>query len=420
MVFCPPRHGKSWLCSQYFPAWYIGAFRKRVILTSYGATFAATWGRLARNVLTEWGPTVWPATKTHSAARVAQDSSAADRWELEDANGEFGVMYTAGIEGGTTGRGASLLIVDDPVKNMEEAKSLTMREKAWDFYTSTAYTRLEPDASILVIQTRWHYDDLSGRILAESVFGDGEPWHVINLPAIAEADEEYPITNDKSFVRREGEALWRTRFSLERLARIRADVGGAVWSSLYQQHPTPDAGMIWHREWFQRYRELPTITRTIQTVDSAFKTSMAADYSVIATWGATASGFYLLDVWRTRVEFPELKRAIVDQHAKHKPSAIYIEDKASGQSALQELRRDTALPLLPYVSSDSKIARAQAVSPLAEAGKVYIPESADWLADWLDEHAHFPNAAHDDTVDTTSMALEKLRGDGRDWGFDDL
>jgi predicted phage terminase large subunit-like protein len=407
MVFMPPRHGKSLLCSQYFPAWYIGEFKRRVILTSYGAMFAASWGRLARNVLTEWGPVIWPDV------RVAQDSAAADHWELEGAESQYGVMYTAGIEGGTTGKGASLLIVDDPVKNMEEAKSPVMREKAWDFYTSTAYTRLEPDASILVIQTRWHSDDLSGRILQERASGEGEPWHVLSLPAIAEADEYYEIAGCEPFERHEGDALWPERFSAERLATIRADVGGSVWSALYQQHPTPDGGLIWHREWFNnRYRELPTMTKVVQSIDTAFKTGVASDFSVIATWGRTDTDFYLIDLWRARVEYPELKRAILEQAHKHNPERIYVEDAASGQSAFQELKRESDLPIFRVPPEGSKEARAAGVSPLAEAGKVWLPESGPdtpWLADWIEEHVNFPRGAHDDCVDTTSLALTRLK-----------
>jgi predicted phage terminase large subunit-like protein len=404
MVFMPPRHGKSELCSKYFPAWFIGAYQQRVILTSYEATFAASWGRLARNVLTEWGQPVFNV-------RVAQDSSAADHWELEGAQGQRGVMHTSGVGGAITGKGASLLIIDDPVKNMEEAQSATMREKAWLWYTSTAFTRLEPDGRVLVIQTRWHHDDLSGRILERTgkELDDGEPWHVLSLPAIAESDESYPITDDDPYTRQEGEPLWPERFSAQRLAGIRAEAGSMVWTALYQQKPTPTAGMIWRREWFQRWRELPEISYTIQTVDSAFQTTMAADYSVIATWGLSGSRYVLIDAWRARVEFPELKRAVVDQYNKHRPSAIYIEKKASGQSAIQELNRDTNLPILEYEPKDSKIGRAQGVSPLAEAGHVYVPESAPWISDWLDEHAAFPNGAHDDYVDTSSMALQLLR-----------
>lgn len=406
MVFMPPRHGKSYLCSQYFPAWYIGAFRGRVILTSYEATFAASWGRLARNVLTEWGPSVF-------GVRVAQDSSAADHWELEGAEGQRGVMHTAGVGGAITGRGASLLVIDDPVKNMEEAQSPTYREKAWQWYTSTAYTRLEPDGRVLIIQTRWHNDDLSGRILSESrAQGDTEPWHVLSLPAIAAADESYPIAGDAPFTRREGAPLWPERFSAERLAAIRTDVGGSVWSALYQQQPSPEAGYIWRREWFKRYSALggmPEFVRVVQAVDTAFKTGIASDYSVIATWGCTANAFYLIDLWRAQVEYPELKRAIADQYAKHHPAAIYIEDAASGQSVIQELQRETRLPVLAIRPQGSKEARAAAVTPLAEAGKVFVPSDAPWVADFIDEHVAFPRGAHDDMVDTTSIALEQVQ-----------
>lgn len=405
MVFMPPRHGKSELCSKYYPAWYVGRYKGRVILTSYEASFAASWGRLARNVLTEWGPSVF-------GVKVSQGSSAADHWELDGAEGQRGVMYTAGVGGAITGKGASLLIVDDPVKNMEEAQSLTMRDKAWQWYTSTAYTRLEPDGRVLIIQTRWHEDDLSGRILAHAKSeGDTEPWHVLSLPAIAETDESHAIAGDVPFTRSEGEALWPERFSPQRLAAIRTDVGGSVWSALYQQHPTPDGGLIWRREWFKRYSPLggmPQFVRVVQAIDTAFKTGVANDYSVIATWGCTENAFYLIDLWRERVEYPDLKRAIADQAAKHKPAAIYVEDAASGQSIIQELNRETRLPILALRPMGSKEARAAAVTPLAEAGKVYVPDGAPWLSDFIDEHVAFPRGAHDDMCDTTSMALENV------------
>lgn len=403
MVFMPPRHGKSLLCSQYFPAWFIGRFRKRVILTSYEATFAASWGRLARDTLTTWGEPVF-------GVRVSEKSSAGDWWELEEAQGRHGVMMTAGVGGAITGKGADLLIIDDPIKNAEEAQSATYREKAWRWYTSTAYTRLEPGAAVLEIQTRWHEDDLAGRILRESERPD--EWRVLSLPAVAEHDETYRITGCAPFTRREGDALWPARFDAARLTAIRQDIGARDFAALYQQHPTPASGLIWRREWFRPYRELPPLNRIIQTVDTAFKTGVASDYSVIATWGATATGYYLIDVWRGRVEFPELKRAILMQCAKHTPSATYIEDAASGQSALQELRRETNLPLIPIKPIGSKEGRAAGVSPLAEAGKVFVPQDAEWLADWIEEHVAFPLGAHDDMVDTTSMALERLRLEG--------
>jgi predicted phage terminase large subunit-like protein len=409
MIFMPPRHGKSWLCSQYFPAWYIGAYYGRVILTSYEATFAATWGRLARNVLTEFGPTVFGVS-------VAQDSSASDHWELEGAQGQYGVMYTAGVGGGITGKGASRLIIDDPVKNMEAAQSAIIREATWQWYTSTAYTRLEPDGGVMIVQTRWHDDDLSGRILKHGAdaTGDTHDWTVISLPAIAERDEDYPITGDDPYTRTEGDPLWPERFSLERLQQIRREVGGEVWTPLYQQAPTPAKGVIWRREWFRRYNLLggvpQAITRTIQAIDSAWETGVANDWSVIATWGYSKNAIYLLDIWRERVEYPELKRAVAAQYAKWHPDVIYLENKASGISLRQEMQRESRLPIVAITPKGSKESRAAAVSPLAESGNIYVPDdaSASWAEAWIAEHVRFPRGEHDDMVDTTSLGLSQI------------
>jgi predicted phage terminase large subunit-like protein len=402
MVWMPPRHGKSLLCSQYFPAWYVGAFRKRYILASYEATFAATWGRLARDVLTEYGPLVFDPP-----ARVSQSSSAADHWELEGAAGQYGVMQTAGVGGALTGKGAAILSIDDPVKNAEEAASPVMREKAWQWWTSTAYTRLEPDGGVLIIQTRWHELDLSGRILEEN--GGTRGWEVLSLPAIAEQDERIEMSEGDVYTRGEGEPLWPGRFGHGELARIREDVGTRVWASLYQQRPAPASGSVWHLEWWRRYPELPALETVTLSVDSAFETGVANDYSVIAAWGANATGHYLLDVWRKRVAYPQLKAGIIDMAAKHRPNAVLIEKKASGHSAIQELSADTTLPIIGIEPKGSKVSRAEAASPTAEAGNCYIPVQAEWLKDWLDEHTGFPHAAHDDCPDTTSQYLNWYR-----------
>ncbi len=396
MVEMPPRHGKSETGSKYFPAWLIGARRRRVILTSYEATFAASWGRKVRDILSEWGPALYGVGVSDSSAAMAW-------WELADGSAS---MMTAGVGGPITGKGGDLLI-DDPVKNAEEANSQTYRDKVWDWYQSTAYTRLEPDGFVLLTMTRWHDDDLAGRLLKEQEHG-GDQWEVIKLPAIAEHDECIPLADGYCYRRAEGEPLWPERFNTARLAEIRTAVGSQVWASLYQQRPTPDGGLIWHREWFKRYSELPPLTRIIQTIDTAFQTGVASDYSVIATWGRTETDYYLVDLWRARVEYPELKRAIIDQARKHEPEKIYLEKAASGQSAFQELRRETDLPIVAIPPQGSKESRAAAVSPLAEAGHVWIPAEAPWVADWVEEHVAFPRGAHDDQVDTTSLALSRL------------
>lgn len=311
-----------------------------------------------------------------------------------------------------------LLIIDDPVKNAEEASSATYREKAWHWYTSTAYTRLQPGAGVLVIQTRWHDDDLSGRILKESKRRD--EWHILSLPAIAERNERYEIMGCSPFTRHEGDALWPQQFNAKQLADIQQDVGGYDWNALYQQRPTPKEGGTFRREWFdRRYRSLdslPTLTRIVQSVDSAFKEGVANDYSVIATWGTDGINYYLLDLWRNRVAFPDLVQGVKDQYAQWNGwsggpgiAAVLIEDKASGQSAIQTLRRETNLPIIGVPAEGSKESRADNVSPLFQAGKAYLPADAPWVSVFVDEHVNFPRAAHDDTVDTTGYALLYLR-----------
>ena len=242
MVFLPPRHGKSMLVSHYFPAWYLGMFPdKRVILTAYEADFAATWGRRARDVLNEYGNTVF-------GIEVNNKSSAANRWDIK---GHSGGMVTAGVGGPITGKGADILIIDDPVKNAEEANSQTYRDKTWEWYQSTAYTRLEPNGSIILIMTRWHEDDLAGRILHQIEQDKGEHWEIINLPAIA---EDHDILG-----RNIGEPLWPGRYDLNELERIKYTTGSYWWSALYQQRPQPPEGGLLKRSWIKYYQpyEIP-------------------------------------------------------------------------------------------------------------------------------------------------------------------
>ncbi|MCC6419952.1 MAG: hypothetical protein IT429_17085 [Gemmataceae bacterium] len=233
VISMPPRHGKSELTSRYFPAWFLGSYPdRRVILTSYEANFAAGWGRKARDVL--------GATGHLFGVKVSGASSAADRWEIE---GREGGMVTAGVGGPITGRGADVLIVDDPVKNAEEARSPTQREKAWDWFKSTAYTRLEPNGSVILIMTRWHRDDLAGRLLSQAADLDGYRWEVISLPALA--------TESDPLGRQPGEALWPQRYPAERLEATRKDIEAFWWAALYQQDPTAEGGTEWPPEYFR-------------------------------------------------------------------------------------------------------------------------------------------------------------------------
>jgi len=396
MVTMPPRSGKSELCSKYYPAWLVGALQKRVILCSYEAQFASSWGRKARDILEQWGKPLYGVS-------VSNSSSAANWWELSNSQG---MMSTAGVGGPITGKGGNVLIIDDPVKNSDDARSKLFQEKQWDWYQSTLYTRREPGASILLIMTRWNEGDLAGRLLDAEKNG-GEHWERVNFEALASRDEFVPLAGGKSFSRKEGDPLWPERFSKQDMLNIKEAVGTKVWTSLYMQNPSPEEGAIWKVEWFsQRYDVLPQLKVKIQTIDSAFKTGVGNDYSVIATWGMAKNGFYLIDIWRMKVEYPDLYQAIIDQFNKHDPRYVIIEDAASAQSAIQQLKRETMLPILPVHPAQSKIARAEIATPYGEAKRIFLPNGGIWISDWIEEHVTFPNGKHDDCVDTTSLAIE--------------
>jgi predicted phage terminase large subunit-like protein len=415
LVSMPPRHGKSELTGRYFPAWMAGRFPgKEMILVSYEARFAGEWGGKAREVVEEFGPDLF-------GVYMDESQNARDNWRAGlpasqlQGSGSFASenisrlagdqfvyfqMRTAGANGPITGKGAHVLIVDDPVKNAESVITDTSRDKMWDWWVSTAYTRLMKNGSAIVVQTRWHEDDLAGRLIEQSESGE-EEWDIINLPAIAEDND--PLGREP------GEALWPEMFPVERLEQIKTTQGPYWFSALYQGHPTPLEGGILKRDWMQhRYLEPPNMHRVVQSVDAAFKTGVGNDFSVISTWGTDSVDYYLLDVWRARVEFPDLKRAISDNFYKWNPSGVYVEDAAAGQSIIQEMQRETMIPVIPKPVWGNDISRATAISGMFQAGKVKLPMRAPWLAEWIEEHVGFPNAAHDDQVTSTYYALEEL------------
>jgi len=301
-----------------------------------------------------------------------------------------------GRGGSLTGRGAHLLVIDDPLKSREEANRETIRRGLHEWYSSVAYTRLQPGGGVVLISTRWHELDLAGWLLQEHA---SENWTVLSLPAIAGHDEVW---------RREGEPLWPEHFPLPVLDQIRHAIGSSAWASLYQQRPAAAEGQIFKREWWQHFADQPTSGKLIQSWDTSYGKNTQGDYSVCTTWAATQSGYHLLSLWRDRVEFPALKAQLVAQAAAWHPSAILVEDSASGQSLIQELKT-TNFPILPVKADSDKISRAQAVTTMIESGRVFLPQSAGWLPDFLDELAAFPNAAHDDSVDSLTQALNWMR-----------
>jgi predicted phage terminase large subunit-like protein len=385
MIFEPPRHGKSEMTTVRFPVWMLERDpSKRIIVGAYNQFFASKFGRKARRIATERIP-------------LATDRNAVDDWETVAGGG----FRSVGVGAGVTGQGGDLIVIDDPVKSREEANSAAYREKVWSWYTDDLYTRLEPGGAIVLIMTRWHQDDLAGRILGSE---DAKNWTVINLPAFAEAND--PLG------RVEGEALCPERYDCEDLKKIQV-VMGSSFQALFQQRPSALEGSIFKREWWRFYKEAPKFRRIIQSWDTGFKKGQGNDPSCCTTWGEAEAGYYLLECWKERVEFPELKRTSKSQFDKWHPSAVLIEDKASGQSLIQELKRETRIPVLAINVDVDKEARANSITPTIEAGKVFLPDSAQWLQDFIDELATFPNGMHDDQVDSLTQALAYLsRGAG--------
>jgi predicted phage terminase large subunit-like protein len=369
----------------------LGQYPERsIIAASYGQELANDFGRRVRSFVdSDLHRLIFPKS------RIADDNAAVHRFGL----GAGGNYYAVGVGGAVTGRGADVLLIDDATKDAESAYSTTSRKSLQQWFEHVAYTRLQPGGAIIVIATRWHQDDLPGWLLREHA---GDNWQVVSLPAIAEPDD--------ALGRPEGAPLWPSRFPLEALARIREAIGSTAWSALYQQRPVAAEGAIFRKDWLRTYTEQPECYRIIFSLDTAFKTGESNDYSVIAVWGETKTGFFLLDLVRERLDFPALKSRTIAKAAWWKPSCVLIEDLASGQSLVQTLKLETSLPILPVKPLGDKESRASAVSPSFESGRVYLPQSAPWLADFIDELTSFPAAPHDDMVDATTQALSWMHG----------
>lgn len=390
----PPRHGKSEQVTIRLPPYLLERWpRLRVILAAYNAELANKFSRKCRRI---------------AGARIplAGDRNAVNDWETTEEGG----VRAVGVGGGVTGHGGHLIIIDDPVKSREEAESATYREKVWDWFTDDLYTRLEPGGVIILIMTRWHDDDLAGRIQREDFADDFE---VINLPAEAEYGDVMgrPI----------GAALCPDRFNEAALARLRL-VLGRSYNSLYQGRPTAAEGDIIQLAWFKRYKYRPLqFRRIVQSWDTAQKVGLKNDYSVCGTWGETDSGdSYLLDLYRERVEYPALKRAAKEQKRRWNPNLILLEDRGHGTALGQELRSEPGYTVVMVEPEGDKITRMSVESSYLEAGRAYLPESASWLPDFEQECQHFPKVAHDDQVDHMSQYLRWLRLSSFSSGLGDL
>ena len=396
MVRMPPRRGKSVLVSTHFPAWYLGRGPDRLIISaSHTANLA---NRFSRKVRRQIESDRWPFPDV----RLRRGESTVQRWGIE---GHEGGYQAAGVGGSIVGDGADLLSIDDPIKGAEHARSQVRRDAVAEWFDEDALLRLSPDGAVILTMSARHEDDLSGRQL-DAMRNGGEQWTVLSLPEIAEDGEPDALG------RKPGEVLWPTRYPAAKTDTIRLTMPH-VWFPQFQQRPSAATGkMIKRRHMSRRYdpNVLPAFELVVLTVDSAFKEDVSNDPSAWAVWGATASHLYLIDAWAGRVEYPELITAIKDAYAKweHLAPWVYIEDAASGQSAIQTLQRDSMIPVRAWTPRGSKVSRAQDASRFFAAGRVMLPDGAPWLHDWIEQHAAFPTGKHDDMVDTTSTAIERL------------
>lgn len=400
----PPRHGKSTLASQYFPAWYSGRFpEKRIILTSYEADFAAQWGRKSRDVLEEFGPSLF-------GIRVRRDSSAADRWDLE---GHQGGMVTAGIGGAITGRGADLLIIDDPVKDAEQALSPAYRKRAWDWYLSTAATRLEPGGSILIMQTRWNAEDLAGMI-GRQAKETGELWDEVTLPAISEEGDQLG--------RAPGEALWPERFPLTELAKIKASyesVGKLYWwLTLYQQKDVSEASVEWPDSyfgdeiWFDDWPQLLAF-RVLALDPSKGKDAKHGDYSAYALVGLDVHANYWVEADLDRRTVTQMVADGIRHLRSWKPISFAVEvngfQELLGPEFIRQARATkTAIPLFGIHNYIAKVVRIRSLGPLLAQGRMRFRKTPGTKL-LVQQLKQFPTGEHDDGPDALEMAVRSIK-----------
>lgn len=382
MIFAPPRHTKSELASRRFPAWYLGRHPDRqVITTTYAGEFAQDFGRDVREIV-----------QSHEYSRLfedvtlAADSAARGRWHTNHG----GVYFAVGVGGPITGRGAHLALIDDPVKNRQEAESELIREQVWHWYTSTLRTRLMPGGSIVLVCTRWHEDDLAGRLLDRMKHG-GEQWKVVSLPAVNDA----------------GEALWPEWYPLSELDRLKSTIGPRDWLSLYQQTPTAESGTYFKREWFRRYTEAPTNVNCYVTGDFAVSDGQG-DYTELAVWGVDPQDkVYALDWWAGRKTADVWVDRLLHFCDKYK-ALRFIGEMGPIRRAIEPLldkrmRECGIFATCEWLPTNAeKTAQARSFQGLSSLGRIYWPH-VEWAERVIDQCLRFPGGRFDDAVDACSI-----------------
>ena len=396
MIAMPPRHGKSQMGSYLFPAYLMGKLpASKLIVGSHTAELAQRFGRMIRNLVDdERYKELFPD------AGLSADSKAAGRWNTKGG----GEAFFIGKGGAMTGRGGDIVVLDD-ILDEQDALSDTAMENTWEWYTSGPRQRLQPGGSIIIINTRWKTDDLTGRLLRQTGHLKADQWEMIEFPAILPSNKP----------------LWPGYWSLDELEKVKVSIGLKKWNAQWQQQPTNDDGAILKREWWKKWKkeEVPDCEYKIQTYDTAYSKKETADYSVISTWGVftpdmdSGPNLILLSIRRGRWDFPELKRIAKEEYMTWQPDNVLIEAKATGTPLQQELRR-MGIPVTMYSpggrrSGQDKVSRANAVAPLLESGMIWYPEEYEWAQEMVEECAAFPNGSNDDQVDAAVMAWMRFR-----------
>ena len=394
IVNMPPRHTKSEFASFLLPSWMVGRNPKlKIIQATHTGELAIRFGRKAKHLIDS------EEYKKIFITKLQEDSKAAGRWETAQG-GEY---FAAGVGGAITGRGADLLIIDDP-HSEQDALSETKLESAYEWYTSGPRQRLQPGASIVLVMTRWSTKDLTSMLLKNQKEVKADQWEVVEFPAIME----------------DGKPMWPEYWNQDELEKVKATLPVAKWNAQWMQHPTSEEGAIIKREWWRKWKHdwIPKLQHVIQSYDTAFMKKETADFSAITTWGVfylnedSPLNLILLDSLKGRYEFPELRRRALEQYKYWTPETVIIESKASGLPLTHELRQ-MDIPVVNFTPSrgNDKHVRVNSVSPLFESGIIWAPEQK-FAEEVIEECAAFPYGDHDDLVDSTTQAIMRFRQGG--------
>ena len=398
IVNMPPRHTKSEFASYLLPAWMVGRTPKlKIIQATHTGELAIRFGRKAKTLIDS------DEYRKIFETTLREDSQAAGRWETAQG-GEY---FAAGVGGAITGRGADLLIIDDP-HSEQDALSPTAMEAAYEWYTSGPRQRLQPGGKIVLVMTRWNTKDLTAMLVKNQKEAKADQWHVVEFPAIL----DHGTSSAKP--------VWPEYWKLDELEKVQATLPVGKWNAQWMQNPTSEEGAILKREWWRKYTKdyIPTLDHVIQSYDTALLKKETADYSAITTWGIfyptedSGPNLILLDAIKERYEFPELRRKALEQYEYWKPETVIVEAKASGLPLTYELRKMN-IPVMNFTPSkgNDKHARVNSVAPLFESGMIWAPEKK-FAEEVIEECAAFPYGDHDDLVDSTTQALMRFRQGG--------